>query len=111
MSELAKSHMSPVLPVIQEVCRQPEVMNGVVITYRICGELMRNCGCQAEQNRHMSAWKMEGKRRRNRTASLPPDEANHHLHERPSILTQLRTLSLSKDLVKMSAAMESVGTK
>jgi hypothetical protein len=69
MSELAKSHMSPVLPVIQEVYGQPEVMNGVVITYRICGGLMRNYGCRAEQNRHISGWKMEGKRRRNITAS------------------------------------------
>ena len=50
MSELAKSHMSPVLPVIQEVYRQPEVMNGVTITHRICGGLMRNCVCTAEQN-------------------------------------------------------------
>jgi hypothetical protein len=57
MSELAKSNMSPVLPRLQEVYRQPEVMNGVVITYRICGELMRNCGCQAEQNRHINGWK------------------------------------------------------
>jgi len=78
MSELEKSHMSPVLPVIQEVSRQPEVMNGVVIIYRMCGGLMRNYGCQAEQNRHRSGWKMEGKRRRNITASLPPDEANQH---------------------------------
>jgi hypothetical protein len=57
MSELAKSNMSPGLPKLQEVYRQPEVMNGVVITYRICGGLMRNCGCQAEQNRHISGWK------------------------------------------------------
>ena len=69
---LAKSHMSPVLPVIQEVYGQPEVMNGVVITYRICGGLMRNYGCQPEQNRHISGGKMEGKRQRNRTASNGP---------------------------------------
>jgi hypothetical protein len=70
MSELAKSHMSLTLPMIQEVYRQPEVMNGVVITYRIWCGLMRNYGCQAEQNRHISGWKMEGKRQRNGTASL-----------------------------------------
>jgi hypothetical protein len=73
-SELAKSHMSPVLPVIQEMYRQPEVMNGVVITYRMYGGLMRNYGCQAEQNRHISGWKMEGKRQGNITASSTKEE-------------------------------------
>jgi hypothetical protein len=36
-------------------------MNGVVITYRICGGLRRNCGCQPEQNRHINGWKKTNK--------------------------------------------------
>jgi hypothetical protein len=67
MSELAKSNMSPVLPRIQGVYRQPEVMNGVVTTLQDMCELMRDYGDQAEQNRHRSGWKVKGKRRRNTT--------------------------------------------
>ena len=92
MSELAKSHMSPALPVIQEVYRQPEVMNGVVITYRMYGGLMRNYGCQAEQNRHISGWKMEGKTRRNITASMTT----------PRMVTITINIDLDMDLLQKS---------
>jgi hypothetical protein len=60
MSELAKSNMSPVLPRIQEVYRQPEVMNGVVITLQNMCELMGNCGGQAEAEQ-MQKWVEKGK--------------------------------------------------
>ena len=109
MSELAKSNMSPVLPRIQEVCGQPEVMNGVIITYRMCGGLMRNYGCQAEQNRHISGWKMEGKRQRNRTAS--DQQALQQSILQKETITISEVLLLFQDTASVSPAQTSTSSR